>query len=857
MTNYPESGIKLIADTDSYTKAMEEAIFLADYFDSIGNLSIEVTADVSEAESALEDLPLSDETVDFTVNVDQTGDEIDDVTSLTDETVTETVDVVKTDTAEKTLSAVETLKNLKVIETVWNIAGTAVDIIGKFGSYAVTPMLDLEEAVAKVNAQTASGIPNARTLIKDIFYDDLGESIGQVGDLVTKAYQIKAPVDEATRAVLAFTHTFTDQNPETVLNTLNQLVANKLAPDFKTAGDLLTTAFQNGANRGNDLLATLDKNATAIHDLGLDAPQALGFIKTGLDAGYTSAEAVLASLTKIKQNVTNAAGNADSDVSKTLKILGIANPAETGEAWSAEFFKKVIDGIKNAPGLSDTEKEALFTNLVGGKQGGKTFSSFLQLSAADADTIFANVQGASERAAATMDDSLRGAIDDFVKETELAVENWLSSSAVDLPGKISALKEGLQNGLAVLQNGGTLEDALTIALEPIGLADAFQGFESMLGNVVIAILQVASQLQSLDPANWDAKKGTDATIAKMGATQLTFDLKIGNPDDLTNNIQTAISRGVSPEEITKSVGTAINELIADGSEAALAKAQALIDTLSAPIDMNNVPLLANGTPMNVEPVVTTEAIDGFQAQIDAAKPVTVKVSPDPDSAFMDSLIPMAESTSGLSDSAVVATESVDALNVSTGTQTTNTTTAALQVRTLADNTKKYGDAAKNAAGGISDAAYQMSVISGVAPSAKAGLEGIVTALDAILAKANAVGVAADGLAKKSAANNTGNTSGYDSNLPGGGAASGASNAIGTFKVGEQGMEIASTNTELAILNNMTTESIMAAIRGYTPSGSFSKSNGNSYSVNNVNYVQSEAQADALGYSTAKTLRGMA
>jgi hypothetical protein len=590
--------------------------------------------------------------------------------------------------------------------------------------------------------------------------------------------------------------------------------------------------------------------------MGLTGPQALSFIKTGLDNGYTSAQAVLDTLNKIKQNVTNAAGNETSDVSKTLKILGIANPAETGEAWSADFFKGVVDKIKNAPGLTDTEKEAMFTNLVGGKQGGKTFSAFLQLSASDADTIFANVKGASDRAAKTMDDSLRGAIDDFLKETESAVENWLSSSAIDLPGKINALKTGLQNGLAVLQDGGTLEDALTIALEPIGLANAFQGFESMLGNVVIAILQVASQLQSLDPANWDAKKGTDATIAKMGATQLTFDLKIGNPDDLTNNIQTAVSRGVSPEQITKSVGTAINELIADGSDAALAKAQALIDTLKAPIDMNNVPLLANGTPMNVEPVVTDDAIAGMQKQLDASKPVTVKVGPDPDSAFMDSLMPMAESTSGLGENAIIATEAIDAQNTATATATTNATAAAPKIKAAADATKAQGDAASRAASGTSDTAYQLSAISGIAPGAATGLSAVVIALQQVLDKANAVSSAADKLAAGNGKTG-GTTTPPKTNVPGGGAATGFPNAMGTFMSGEKGRELISTNTELTVLNNMTTEAIMSALQGYIPGGSMSRGGGNSFTANNTNIIQSQAQADTLGYRTAEQLRGMA
>lgn len=49
---------------------------------------------------------------------------------------------------------------------------------------------------------------------------------------------------------------------------------------------------------------------------------------------------------------------------------------------------------------------------------------------------------------------------------------------------------------------------------------------------------------------------------------------------------------------------------------------------------------------------------------------------------------------------------------------------------------------------------------------------------------------------------------------------------------------------------------MAALQGWIPGGSMNRSGGNTYTVNQANIIQSEAQADALGYSTAKTLRGM-
>lgn len=907
MPNYPESGIKLVADTADYTTAMNDAIFLADYFDSLGTIAVDVVADVDtsalegadfptdgeqiditiQADLTGDDMPLDGETINYTVEADVEGDLAD--LPLEGETVNftakgelegavvdlpkdgseigTTVDVKETETAAKTLSAMETLKNLEVMETVWNIAGTAVDILKSVGEFAVKPMLDLDSAVARVNAQTGGAIPNAKELIKNIFYDDLGDSIDQVAKLTTKAAQMKIPIDEAVRSALTFTHTFQDENPEEVLDTLNQMVITKLAPNFTVAGDMITRAFQNGANRGGDLLKAVGDNANAIADLGLDGPEALAFIKTGMDNGFKSANDVLSVLLKIKQNVANAAGNADSDVSKTLKTLGIANPAETGEAWSAEFFESVIDKIKTMPGLTDTEREQLFSNLAGGKQGGKVFSSFMEISAEDADGIFKNVAGAAERAATEADNSFSGAIDDFIKEAERYATEFLSSSAIDLPGKLDALKTGLQDGLNALADGGTLGEALTVALKPIGFDDEFQGLESALGTFVIGILQAVAFLQSLDPANWEAKKGTDALIAQQGATQLAFDLKVGNPDEVAGELAIAVSRGVTPEKIAESVGTAVNELIAQGQPAL---AQSLLDAVkTAQADANaNVQLTGSGSLMNVEPTVTPEAIDALQAKIDAAQPVTVTIEPTAETAKFDEMMnaitftadktiqPISDVNTQIATTgtnATTATTAVSALNTQTETQGNNSGAAAPKVQQTADATKKLGDNAGKASSPVGDVSGAMDRIAMSAPAAAAGLSAADLALQQIITTANGLAAANDAVAQKQGQLDAKLN---DGSAPVTGHASGTGSALGTFMTGEQGRELVTSNRQLAVLNNMTTEAIMSALNGYIPSGSSSQSSGRGVVVNNTNIVQSEAQADAVGYGTAQILRGM-
>jgi hypothetical protein len=922
MTNYPESGIKLVADTADYTQAMNDAIFLADYFDSLGSLEISVSANVDAASfevelptdgetiditvdaevDGIEDLPLDGETVDFTVEADVEGDlgdlplngetvhftadgEVEgDAAKLPadGETIETTVDVAQTDQSKSVLDSVNMIKNLKVLETVWNIAGNALEVFGKFSSFAIDPMLALDDAVAKVRATTGDAIPNARELIKNIFYDDLGDSIDQVADLIVKAEQIKVPIDEAVRSALTFTHTFQDKNPQQVLDALDAMVKNKLAPDFKTAGDELVTAFQNGGNKGGDLLDTLKRNSTALHDMGLNGQEALGFIKTGLDNGFTSAQDVLNTLLKIKQNVSKAAGNDKSSVTETLNMLGIANPVETGQAWSADFFTSVIKSIQEAP-VSDSEKQKMFANLVGGKIGAKEFSAFMKMSPEDAAAVFENVTGAAANAASQIDDSLHGAIDDFMLAAQKAAEDFLSSEQIDLPGKIAALKTGLQDGLDTLAKGGTLSDALTIALKPVGLDQTFLSLESAMGDFIIGILQVVSQLQSMSPANWEAKKGTDATIARMAEQQLTFKLKVDNPDDVAADIQTAVSRGVTPGNITKAVGQAVNELIATGSDEAIAKAQTLIDTLTKPIDQNKLPTLASGAPMNVEPVVTPEAVAALQQQINdallkASPPQAVQKATDTVTDAFSSFQEQAGLTVTASDKATssvdITTTSVTALGTATettGTQATTATqpvtdvgnatqtygqyadTAADDVQDLADATDDLGDSVSGAAAPVGDAANSMAVMTDSGFKLAGALDAANTKMGILIATSEKLAGANAAVAQKQSELDNQST-GDGGDTPTKKHALGTRDTTGTFMAGEAGREVITSNQHLAVLNNKTTEAIMAALQGYIPGGSFTRG-GSTNIINNTNYIPNEAVADRLGFSQAATLRG--
>lgn len=836
MPQFPESGIRLVADASDFTDTMSEALSLAAEFDALGDIDVSLTAnaDTSEIDSmqaAIDEIEAAGGTVDFNVEEDE------DTKSL--------------------FQNVKDLRDIKVIETIWNIAGTAVDLLGKGFDAFVSPMLDLDDAVAKVNAQTGSTIPNARELISGIFYDDLGDSIDQVGKLVIQAQQIGAPIDEATRAALEFTHTFKDEDPTAVLNTMDQMVKNGLAPDFKTAGDNLTVAFQNGANRGGDLLTTINDNAGAIRDLGLTGPQAMEVFTSGMDAGFKSSQDVLNTLIKIKQNVTAAAGNPTSDVSKTLDMIGVANPADTGEAWSLDFFQSVIDGIKNAP-VSDTDKQTMFSNLLGSKVGAKEFSNLMRLSPEDWANVFSNVDGASATAASVVDDSLRGALDDFGLAADKAMQDFLSSDQIDLPGKIAALKVGLQDALDTLASGGSLGDALTVGLKPIGFGDEFQKLEAIFGDFILSLMNLIADIQ--DVMGKDSS-GTRAAISEQAKSQTAFDLVANDPSKIMDTLTTGFAKGLKLEDFAATLQQAVDTLVAQGD---LGGAQALLDA-SKTLQLQATSPDTDINAVNASIVAATQAAqDLINAGLTQASRSTEAVGTHAATGGAQAMLSdlaQTQTTSALNDMATAATDltptvrdaeqaDIDRKDALDELKTvTTTSTASLDVMTT--TTDELNTAAGNAAASQSDMAASLGNILAQEQALEAqyaagaiSLEQFNVQFANLMAIASAGGGATPTELGNASVDTPSGVKAAGGIIPGG----------ATHLVGENGPELVTAGTTLSVLNNKSTQALMSALQGFVPGASGAGNSVRNTTLNQYNIVNSQADASALGYETARQIR---
>jgi hypothetical protein len=588
-SSLPEAGARLSLDLSDWNASWDS-----------------VMGDAEALQSTIDDLSGS---VDIEFNIDDAILPFDEIPESTD---TE-VNVTETDDAKQAVADIHFMALKDKIETIWNIAGNAIDFAKDVGGKLINPFLDVEDVVARINAQTGggTGIDNLGQFIRDIQAADLGESVDQIGDVVIKAKQLGLPIQEATTAALTFTHTWSDQDPETIVGAWGTALQTGIVDNMQEASDLMTVFFQQGGNIGGDAVQVVQANAQSWADMGLNMSEALSIMDSLQQGTGATASDASNMMQKFDDALTAAAADPASAQAKLLTMMGIDNPKEQGKAIGAETF----DGFAEAFSAQSSEQQDLISGMFFGKSGKKFTGAIGEMTSKN--EIFQDVVDAAADAATEIDNSLRGAINDFVLEVNTKIAELLSSESIDLPGKIKALKEGFQEAVDVLASGGTVGEALEVGLNIPGLSDTLDtfitNFERIIGNMEIAFLQIVASIQSITGHGAEAET-TNKEIARLAGKQLSFDLKIANPDEVENLVAQAVGRGVDPTKIGKLAGNAVSELVGSGD---FQKAQALVDALGAvsktPVDADMGSLMSGA-----QAVPVTIDVPSLQADIDAA-----------------------------------------------------------------------------------------------------------------------------------------------------------------------------------------------------------------------------------------------
>lgn len=474
------------------------------------------------------------------------------------------------------------------------VAGAGVGAVsGLAGAVGVGAMIEMDTALQRIEGTTNRMIPQAEQLIIDLYTDAWGDSRTAIADVITQAANLRIAnedLEDAIQSAFDISNLGIGETDE-ALRTMDTMVKNNLAPNFRAAADIIVTGFQNGANRGDDLLDTFNEYGSSFKELGLTGEEALAIINSGLDAGVDNSDRIADAVREIRirlgeigENETIANAFTQLDSLSDVDLAGLLDAYNAGEVSGGEFFNGFFTAIRDAQAADPEAAHTATVALVGTIAEDFGTETIAQLSP-KWDETWGVLEGRAEQASSTVNNNLARALTGLARTLEQEFIDVLNN-VVDVDALIERAKEAISVFSAELQAGSTISEAAAIALE-IDPA-SIQRIESVFGNIGIVLAQaIATALEVLGQG--DAADALMRSIRPAIENQLVFDLQVAqSPEDIRDIVQLGLSRGIEAAEVGQLIGQSLEEMLTSGD---IAGAEQLVSTLE---EMASVPIRVMG-----------------------------------------------------------------------------------------------------------------------------------------------------------------------------------------------------------------------------------------------------------------------
>jgi hypothetical protein len=211
----------------------------------------------------------------------------------------------------------------------------------------------------------------------------------------TTTKQLEAIATKASDVATVF-----DQDLGGVTNAVSQMMRTGLAKNSTEAFDLITKGFQKGADKGGDLLDTLNEYGTSFRTLGLDGKDALGLLSQGLKGGARDADQVADALKEFSL-VAGQGGEATEKVFKSIGLNGkqITKDVAAGGESARTALAQVLTKMRELP--NSTAKASAVKSLFGGP-GEDLGAALFTLNLNKASSTLGSFGGAADKAGKTI-----------------------------------------------------------------------------------------------------------------------------------------------------------------------------------------------------------------------------------------------------------------------------------------------------------------------------------------------------------------------------------------------------------------------------------------------------------------------
>lgn len=569
MPRFPQSGVELVAETSRYSQNINSVIADAGRVD---NAMGDIVRSANRAEDAINSLDGSvDVRIDTSLGDDAAIRRVENIQDNQDVRL----DVKEGDTSaiediEGRLNAIQALATINLIlllpANLQNISDTLANLP------IIDQLIEMDNAVASVNARVINEIPRAGQIINDIYVQNWGESRQQIADTLVLLDQFGVSnaelEDAATGAFQAAAISGEDMNA--IIDAADKLVSNNLTGSYREAFDFITRGFQEGFNSGEDFLDTIREYTPVFADNSLSMQGLFNILNTGMEEGVRNTDYLadafkeMLNLTREEISVFDFAGD-ETDRTRALQQLGLGDSASAfaaGEITGDAFADGLIESLNQVADPAEQRRLALaiFNPTMIENVG---LGPLLAMDIEQSTELEAAWENAAEEGANIMTATVGNAFSELSRTIEVemgeAIANALNLDVWldEAKGKIQVLADELQAGTA-------LPEALEIALEAPGLADKITQLEGAIGNFTIEFaLGVANILQGL--GHMDAAMDIRGAVLPQVRAQLAFDLDAAQTEsDMAAAVENALRRGIQTSDIPGAARAAMAEAIAAG-----------------------------------------------------------------------------------------------------------------------------------------------------------------------------------------------------------------------------------------------------------------------------------------------------
>jgi len=345
--------------------------------------------------------------------------------------------------------------------------------------------LDNEVANDKFAAQLGIPPERAKELGKisgSLYADAYGDSLGTVNDALRSVLQSGAVTEdidsgslEALTAKALDLGTAFDQDVGAPAKAAGQLIRNGLAKDADEAFDIITRGFQEGANKSDDFIDTLNEYGTQFRKLGIDGAGATGLITQGLRAGARDSDIVADALKEFSiRAVDGSELTAEGFKSVGLNAKKMSADIAAGGPKANKALDLTLDRLR---GIEDPVKRSQAAVALFGTQAEDLGDALFALDPSEAVARLGNVTGAAERLGDTLNTNTASKIESFKRSALQGLTDFIGGTVIPgVEGLVSVFDEEGLGGIVDRVATGIETQAPILGEKALALGEQLVGW---------------------------------------------------------------------------------------------------------------------------------------------------------------------------------------------------------------------------------------------------------------------------------------------------------------------------------------------------------------------------------------------